>query len=95
MGNFREISSKNEMPGSADSIESQLEAFLSPVQPNPEFVHKLRTRLTREPSIVIERRNTLTAFVVTALGLFAGAFIVWIVLLIRSLLFREAETNAG
>ena len=60
-------------------LEKSLQFSLSPVQPNPEFVYRLRSRLSQPPSIIIERRTTATAFVVVTLGLFVGAFLVWLI----------------
>ncbi|MDR3576303.1 MAG: hypothetical protein P4L50_20745 [Anaerolineaceae bacterium] len=60
-------------------LEKSLQFSLSPVQPNPEFVYRLRGRLTESPSIMIEQRTTAAAFVVVAIGLFVGAFLVWLI----------------
>ena len=60
-------------------LENSLQFSLSPVQPNPDFVYRLRGRLTESPSIIMERKTTATAFVVVALGLFVGAFLVWLI----------------
>lgn len=71
-----------------EQLEYQLHSFLGPVQPNPEFVRRLRSRLTSEPAVILERRNTMAALVVAGLGLFGGALVVWMIFLIRSLLIR-------
>lgn len=60
-------------------LEKTLQFSLSPVQPNPEFVYRLRGRLTEPPSIMIEPRKTAAAFVVVTLGLFVGVFFVWLI----------------
>lgn len=81
---------------SDEAIESQLFSYLGQVQvqqPRPEFVHKLKTRLTSEPSVTLEKqRSKMAAFVVAASGLFVGALIVWIVSGIRALLNRRASS---
>ncbi|HMD90811.1 MAG TPA: hypothetical protein VKF38_16770 [Anaerolineaceae bacterium] len=60
-------------------LEKSLQFSLSPVQPNPEFVCRLRGRLIEPPSIMIEPRKTAAAFVVVTLGLFVGVFFVWLI----------------
>jgi hypothetical protein len=60
-------------------LEKSLQFSLNPVQPNPDFVYRLRGRLTQPPSIIIERRTTATAFIVVTLGLFMGVFLVWLI----------------
>jgi hypothetical protein len=60
-------------------LEKSLQFSLSPVQPNPEFVYRLRGRLTASPTIIIERRTKAAAFVVVTLGLFLGVFLVWLI----------------
>ena len=72
-----------------EALENQLFSYLGQVQPHPEFVQKLKYRLTQEPSVTLERRSRMAAFVVAAMGLFFGALLVWIMMGIRSLFFRE------
>jgi hypothetical protein len=62
-----------------DSLfEAELESSFDPVQPDPEFVTRLRRRLSGKEQIVLEPRSSATAFVLVALGLFSGALLVWI-----------------
>jgi hypothetical protein len=62
-----------------DSLfEAELESSFDPVQPDPEFVTRLRRRLSGKELIVLEPRSSATAFVLVALGLFTGALLVWI-----------------
>jgi hypothetical protein len=62
-----------------DSLfEAELESSFDPVQPDPEFVTRLRRRLSGKEQIVLEPRSSATAFVLVALGLFTGALLVWI-----------------
>jgi hypothetical protein len=59
-------------------FEEELESSFSTVQPDPEFVKRLRRRLSGKEQIVLEPRSYATAFVLVALGLFSGALLVWI-----------------
>jgi len=59
-------------------LEAELETSFDPVQPDPEFVTRLRRRLSGKEQIVLEPRSSATAFVLVALGLFTGALLVWI-----------------
>ena len=62
-----------------DSLfEAELESSFDPVQPDPEFVTRLRRRLSGKEQIILEPRSSATAFVLVALGLFTGALLVWI-----------------
>ncbi len=62
-----------------DSLfEAELESSFNPVQPDPEFVTRLRRRLAGREQVVLEPRSSATAFVLVALGLFTGALLVWI-----------------
>ena len=67
-----------------DSLfEAELESSFDPVQPDPEFVTRLRRRLSGKEQIVLEPRSSATAFVLVALGLFTGALLVWILRRLR------------
>ena len=67
-----------------DSLfEAELESSFDPVQPDPEFVTRLRRRLSGKQQIVLEPRSSATAFVLVALGLFTGALLVWILRRLR------------
>jgi hypothetical protein len=62
-----------------DSLfEAELESSFGTVQPDPEFVTRLRRRLSGKEQVVLEPRSSATAFVLVALGLFTGALLVWI-----------------
>lgn len=74
-------------------LEGQLSSILSPVKPNPEFVSKLKHRLTTQPAIVVERRSEATIFVLASLGLFVGAVLVWLLYTLR--LFFNRKPEAG
>ena len=67
-----------------DSLfEAELESSLSTVQPDPEFVTRLRRRLSQNEQVVLEPRSSATAFLLIALGLFTGALLVWILRRLR------------
>jgi hypothetical protein len=74
-----------------EDLEGHLLSSLGPIQPNPEFVQRLKTRLTTEPVVTVERQSQLLAFVVMGLGLFFGAFLVWAVLFVKSLLVKQPQ----
>ena len=69
------------------SLESTLQRSLRPVQPNPEFVNKLHSRLITPASTVLERHApkaiTTPAFFVAGFGLAIGLFLVWIIRQLR------------
>lgn len=74
----------------AEAMEMQLEAALNMLAPRPEFVERLRTRLTTEPDIILaDRRNKGVAFIIATIGLFGGAFLVWLIFYLRSLFGRD------
>ena len=67
-----------------DSLfEAELESSFGTVQPDPEFITRLRRRLSGKEQVVLEPRSYATAFVLVALGLFTGALLVWILRKIR------------
>jgi len=67
-----------------DSLfEAELESSLSTVQPDPEFVTRLRRRLSQNEQVVLEPRSYATALLLIALGLFTGALLVWILRRLR------------
>ncbi len=60
-------------------LENQLKHSLRPVQPNPEFVGHLHTRLTSPPAMTIERRqNAALSLLLLAFSLMSGVFLVWL-----------------
>lgn len=71
-----------------EELEGELLSTLAPVRPNPEFVNRLKRRLTTEPVIVIERRTEAAVFVVLALSLFTGALLVWLIYTLLAILRR-------
>jgi hypothetical protein len=59
-------------------FEAELASSFGTVQPDPEFITRLRRRLSGKEQIVLEPRSSATAFLLVALGLFTGALLVWI-----------------
>jgi hypothetical protein len=69
------------------SIESELQRSLRPVQPNPEFVTKLHSRLVTPASTILERRPSQSlatpAMLLVGFGLAVGLFVVWAIRQLR------------
>jgi hypothetical protein len=59
-------------------FEAHLDSSLNPVQPDPEFILRLRRRLSNNPSVILEPRSSATIFVLVALGLFVGVLLTWL-----------------
>jgi len=64
-------------------MEEQLQRSFQPVQPNPEFVNRLRTRLVASPRVILEPRFPWAALLVIAVGLATGVYLVWLLQKIR------------
>jgi len=64
-------------------LEAELESSFDTVQPDLDFVTRLRRRLSGNEQIVLEPRSPATAFVLVALGLFTGALLVRILRRLR------------
>jgi hypothetical protein len=70
----------------ADSIstmEAQLRNGLNPVQPDPEFVSRLRYRLANPPDVYIEYRRKLPVILIVLAYLSSGLIILWILNKVR------------
>ena len=63
---------------SVSDLERSLENALSPVKPNPDFVHNLQSRLSSTPVVFLENRSAQKAYVIVAFGLFSGVLIIWL-----------------
>lgn len=63
----------------AEDLEFTLVSSLNPVDPDPEFVTRLRSRFDHSPSTVVEHRTFWEAYVIAASGLFLGVFLIWLV----------------
>ena len=56
-----------------ERLESQLQRSLRPVQPDPQFVGHLHTRLNTPVALVVERRqNTALGMLLLAISLLSG-----------------------
>lgn len=64
-------------------MENYLQSSLGPVDPNPEFIKKLRLRLMEKPAISLEKRSLQEIFVLLGAGLFLGVILAWLFRLIR------------
>ncbi len=63
----------------AEYLENQLKRSLRPVEPNPEFVGHLHSRLVTPVEMTIERRqNAALGLFLVALSLMSGVFLIWL-----------------
>jgi hypothetical protein len=60
------------------SLEQELQRSLRPVQPNPEFVHRLQTRLADPSPTLMEPDTRRVGLIVFLFGLSLGALILWL-----------------
>ena len=59
-------------------IESNLYHTLLPIDPDPDFIHGLGSRLSKRPSISVERPyNHMLGAITIGAGLVTGAFLIW------------------
>ncbi len=63
----------------AEELEFTLFSSLNPVDPDPDFVIRLRNRFDHNPSTVMEHRTFWAAYIIVASGLFFGTFMIWLV----------------
>jgi hypothetical protein len=59
-------------------LEYALFASLNLVEPDPEFVTRVRQRIERQPTTVLESRTFWEAYVIVACGLFLGVALLWL-----------------
>jgi hypothetical protein len=59
-----------------DDIELDLQAYLRPVRPNPEFVRRLKLRLKSPPTVVLEKSTSAVGLILIAAGLLTGVLVV-------------------
>ncbi len=72
-------------PDADDSLENQLKLSLRRVQPNPDFVGHLQTRLTTQPMMTIERRQSAAfGLLLLAFSLLSGIFVIWLLRQLRA-----------
>jgi hypothetical protein len=66
------------------NLEILLQASLNPVRPNPDYVSKLKSRLVAPSVVILESPSAQRAYLIVAIGLFIGIFIVWFIRLISN-----------
>lgn len=59
-------------------LEFALFSSLNPVEPDPEFVTRVRHRIEKRPAMVLESRSFWEAYVIVATGFFLGAVLLWL-----------------
>ncbi len=59
-------------------LEYALFSSLNPVDPDPEFVTRVRHRIERRPGMVLEPRTFWEVYVIVVSGLFVGALLLWL-----------------
>lgn len=59
-------------------LEHALFSSLNPVEPDPEFVTRVRHRIERRPTTVLESRTFWEAYLIVACGLFLGTVVLWL-----------------
>jgi hypothetical protein len=62
-----------------EELEFALISSLNLVDPDPEFVSRLKLRIQKPPSTVLEARIFWEIYVIAASGLFLGALIIWVI----------------
>lgn len=68
--------------GEPESLEFALVSSLREVDPDPAFVSRLKLRIEKPPSTVLEGRTFWEIYIIAATGLFLGAFMVWLIQLL-------------
>ncbi len=62
-----------------EQLEEELNSYLPPVRPDPEFINRLGQRLKRPPVITLEKRSLMGAYLIVAFGLFGGVLLAWLI----------------
>ncbi len=65
------------------NFEQKLTKMIKPVKPDPVFLKSLKSRLTQSPSIFLETSKKQVGLIIFGVGLFSGAFIIWLINLIK------------
>lgn len=60
------------------SLEAYLSSSLGMVDPDPDFVGHLRSRLVHKPDVELEKPQYLAAIWLIGAGLFSGACLFWL-----------------
>lgn len=63
-----------------DELEQFLFSSLSPVEPDTQFVSRLKDRFERQPTTVLEHQTFWGVYLIVASGLFIGILSLWIAL---------------
>ncbi|MDO8970617.1 MAG: hypothetical protein Q7U74_08015 [Saprospiraceae bacterium] len=72
---FDRPSLKNRQVG---ELEFALFESLNPVEPDPEFLTRVRSHIDKRPSMVLETRTFWEAYVIVASGMFLGVVLLWL-----------------
>jgi len=64
-------------PDLETALEQQLQSSFRPVQPNPEFVSRLHSRLTRPSRTVLERQSSGAILLIITAGLVSLSVLLW------------------
>lgn len=67
---------------STDPFEDFLSKTLNQVNPDPAFVGQLQKRLTKKADVELEKPQWMAISLVVGIGLFSGALLFWMILLI-------------
>ncbi len=61
-----------------NGLENNLYQTLLPIDPDPDFIHGLGSRLSKRPSVSVERPiNQMLGVITIGAGLVTGAFLIW------------------
>ncbi len=59
-------------------LEDRLSHFIQPVNPDPEFIDTLRSKITHPSTVFLETGKRRMGFLVIAAGLVTGALVIWL-----------------
>jgi hypothetical protein len=60
------------------NLEYALFSSLNPVEPDPEFVTRVRRHIDHRPAMVLESRTFWEAYVIVVSGFFLGVVLLWL-----------------
>lgn len=60
-----------------DFFEKKLATTLHPVNPNPEFIERLKNSLGKTPAVIVEKNTNHLIYLIVGAGLFSGALLMW------------------
>jgi hypothetical protein len=64
-------------------LEQHLTSVMVPVQPDTDYIQKIRHGLANVPAISIEQRSRMTLILLITTGLFLGAMFLWLLRRLR------------